>query len=246
MIRTTAMSPQGSEGTGYPKPARSRSGHERRALPSPGTIVRKGWNRLPAISRTTGATSDPLLHTDDQYRKWLGPIVESLEPGTRVLDLGCGTGEPASRELAKRFDVTGVDISGAMIRRAREAVPSGRFIRADMTKVNFPPGSFGAIVSLYGIIHVPLAKKRPLMTRIHSWLVPHGLLLAVLGHEAWEGTAPGWLGVDVPMFWSHADAATCRTWLGGTGFTVDRQGFVAEGDGGHELFLARKRARIAR
>lgn len=184
MIRTTVTSAQGSERTGYPKPARSRSGDERRAIPSPETIVRKGWNQLSGIYRTPGVRSDPPLHTDDQYRKWLGPIVESLEPGTRVLDLGCGTGEPASRELAKCFDVTGVDLSEAMIRRAREAVPSGRFTRADMTKINFQPGSFGAIVSLYAIIHVPLAKQRPLMTRIRSWLVPHGLFLAVLGPEA--------------------------------------------------------------
>lgn len=47
------------------------------------------------------------------------------------------------------------------------------------------------------------------------------------------------------MFWSHADAATYRTWLGGTGFTVDRQEFVPEGDGGHELFLPRARPRVA-
>jgi SAM-dependent methyltransferase len=239
------MSARGSDLTRHPKPARSRSGHGRPALPAPETIVRKGWNRLSTIYRPPGAGSDRLLHSDDQYRKWLEPIVESLEPGTLVLDLGCGTGEPASRELAKCFDVTGVDLSEVMIRRARGAVPSGRFIRADMTKINFPPGSYGAVVSLYAIIHVPLAKQRPLMTRIHSWLAPRGLFLAVLGHEAWEGTGQGWLGVDVPMFWSHADAATYRRCLRETGFTLDRQEFVPEGDGGHELFLARKRARIA-
>jgi hypothetical protein len=151
----------------------------------------------------------------------------------------------ASRELAKCFDVTGVELSEVMIRRAREAVPSGRFIRADMTRINLPPGPFLAVVSLYVISHVALAKQRSLMTRIHSWLGPRGLFLAVLGHEAWEGTVQRWPGVDVPMIWSHADAATYRRWLRETGFTVDRQEFVPEGDGGHELFLARKHARTA-
>jgi SAM-dependent methyltransferase len=236
------MSARGGDRTRHLNPARSRSSQGEPTLPSPGTIVRKGWNRLSTTYRPPGAKSDCFLHTDSQYREWLGPVVGSLEPGTPVLDLGCGTGEPASRQLAKRFQVTGVDLSEVMIRRAREAVPSGRFIRADMTRINFPPGSFGAVVSLYAIIHVPLVKQKLLMTRIYSWLGPRGIFLAVLGHEAWEGTAQGWLGVDVPMFWSHAAAATYRRWLRETGFNVVRQEFVPEGDGGHELFLARKRA----
>ncbi len=195
---------------------------------------------------TAGSKSDCFHHSQGQYREWLSPLAESLVPGTPVLDLGCGTGEPASRGLAKHFDVTDVDLSEVMIRRARKPVPRDRFIRADMTMMRFPTESFGAVVSLYAVIHVPLAKQRPLLTRIHSWLAPRGLFLAMLGHEAWEGTQRGWLGVDTPMFWSHADAATYRQWLQEIGFTVLRQEFIPEGDSGHELFLARKRARSER
>jgi SAM-dependent methyltransferase len=237
------MSARGSDQRTGLKFTRRDPGHLPASSRSIETIVRKGWNRLSKVYRPPGTKSDCFRHTDRQYRKWLDPLTESLEAGTPVLDLGCGTGEPAGRDLAKRFDVTGVDLSDVMIRRARKAVPTGRFIRADMTRVNFPTASFGAVVSLYAIIHVPLAKQRPLLKRIHSWLAPQGLFLAVLGHDAWQGTQREWLGVDAKMFWSHADAATYRRWLHEIGFVVLHQEFVPEGDTGHELFLARKRSR---
>jgi hypothetical protein len=42
------------------------------------------------------------------------------------------------------------------------------------------------------------------------------------------------------MWWSHADAATYRAWLGRVGLAVEREEFVPEGDGGHALFRARR------
>jgi SAM-dependent methyltransferase len=203
-------------------------------------MVRNSWNVLSTIYRPPGSKSDCFLHTQKQYRAWLRPVIDSLPVGAPVLDLGCGTGEPASSELAKRFDVTGVDVSDVMVQRAHTTVPSARLIRADMTKVDFPPGSFGAVVSLYAIIHVPLAKQKPLLKRIHSWLRSRGLLVVILGHEACEGTEQYWLGSRVSMYWSHADAGTYRQWLRGTGFTVLRQEFIPEGNSGHELFIARR------
>jgi len=238
----SAMRARGGIPKGRPRKPPPRISRVRDSPTSTERVVRRGWNRLSEVYRPPGTKSDCFRHTDGQYREWLRPIVKTLRPGCPVLDLGCGTGAPASQELAKRFEVTGVDLSDVMIRRAREGVPEGRFIRADMTKVRFPRESFGAVVSLYSIIHVPLAKQKPLLARIHSWLAPRGLFLAILGHHAWEGTERGWLGVDAPMFWSHADAATYRRWLRELGFVVVRQEFIPEGDGGHELFLARKRA----
>ena len=38
---------------------------------------------------------------------------------------------------------------------ARENAPRARFVRADMTEVDFAPESFDAVVAFYSIIHVP-------------------------------------------------------------------------------------------
>jgi SAM-dependent methyltransferase len=44
---------------------------------------------------------------------------------SRILDLGCGTGRHAVEFAARGFDVTGVDLSEAMLNRARRRLPAG-------------------------------------------------------------------------------------------------------------------------
>jgi hypothetical protein len=42
------------------------------------------------------------------------------------------------------------------------------------------------------------------------------------------------------MWWSHADEATYRTWIGQAGLLVVAQEVVPEGEGAHALFWARR------
>lgn len=158
-----------------------------------------------------------------------------------MLDLGCGTGIPAARVLAARFRVTGVDVSTTQLRRARRLVPRAQFLRADLAEVDFPPGSFEAVLALYSLIHVPREEHRPVFRRVSRWLTPGGWFLVLVGEERYEGREPKWLGSDVPMRWSHYAAAIYRRWFPKEGFRIVRDAFVPERDGGHRLFLARKR-----
>lgn len=205
----------------------------------PASLVRRGWDRAGPIYRSDPSGGDVFGRTAEEYHRWLQPLLEEIPEGAPVLDLGCGNGVPTSAILARRFRVTGVDISGAQIARARQLVPTATFVQADMAEVAFPARSFHAAVCLYSLIHVPLPAQRPLLRKVHDWLVPNGLLLLITGHDAWEGIEEDWLGSGAPMFWSHADAATYREWLTTAGFAVHAQEFVPEGEGGHELFRAR-------
>jgi SAM-dependent methyltransferase len=211
----------------------------RRATPTPSDVVRRGWDRVSWTYRPAARPRDCFGHSERQYSEWLRPLRDGLPAGSNVLDLGCGSGEPVARLLAPTFRVVGVDISAVQVRRARDAVPGARFLRADMTRVRFAPRSFDAVVAFYSLIHVPLPRQRPLIRRVRRWLPDGGLFVAVLGHTAWTGREPDWLGAGVEMFWSHADAATYRRWLVEAGFEIVSQAFVPEGHGGHELFVAR-------
>ena len=77
-----------------------------------------------------------------------------LRPGSRILDIGCGNGLPATRELAFSHEVTGVDISEQQIARATSNVPAATFIRGDVREVDLPVGAFDAIVALYQIDNI--------------------------------------------------------------------------------------------
>ncbi len=77
-------------------------------------------------------------------------LVETLglEPGMRVLDVGCGPGRHA-HELGRRgIAVHGVDISQRFIDLAREGAPAAvTFERSDARQLTFD-GSFDAAISL--------------------------------------------------------------------------------------------------
>ncbi len=202
-------------------------------MDDPKKIVRDGYDAISHAYRR-----EDFDFEQSGYKRFLGAFQPMLEPGSRVLDLGCGCGIPVARELSKDFAVTGVDISAVQIERARELVANANFIRADMTELEFPPESFSAIISFYAIIHVPLEQQLELFERIARWLVPGGHLLVTLGHQAWTGTEDDWKGAK--MYWSHADREMYRLWLERCGLRVLTEHFIPEGDGGHALFIARK------
>jgi SAM-dependent methyltransferase len=104
--------------------------------------------------------------------------------------------------------------------------------------LEFAPGSFDAVVSLYALIHLPLHEQQELLARIAGWLRPGGCFLCTTGNTAWTGTEDDWLGGGAEMWWSHADAATYRGWIIDAGLTIDTESFVPEGGGGHMLFWA--------
>jgi SAM-dependent methyltransferase len=71
-----------------------------------------------------------------------------LEPGQRVLDVGCGPGRHAN-ELARRgFEVVGADISQRFVDLAAAAAePGATFVRLDARRLEFE-AEFDAVISL--------------------------------------------------------------------------------------------------
>lgn len=196
-------------------------------------LVRRGYDAVSYLYRSDDAA-------EDRYAPWLAGLRTRLPAASSVLDLGCGCGVPVSRSLAEAgYQVTGVDISDVQIERARRLVPTGTFIRADAATLDFAHCSFDAVVSLYALFHLPQPEQANVLRKIGSWLRPSGWLLLIAGHEAWTGT-DAFLDGQTPMWWSHPDAATYRSWLEQAGLAVTDQGFVPEGDGGHSLFWARR------
>jgi cyclopropane fatty-acyl-phospholipid synthase-like methyltransferase len=96
--------------------------------------------------------------------------LDRLEPGSSVLDLGCGSGKPADVEISKEHQVTGVDISQAQINLARQNVPTGHFLHGDAGSAEFPPSSFDAVVSFYTLEHIPREEHKTVLRRIYKWL----------------------------------------------------------------------------
>ncbi len=81
------------------------------------------------------------------YSRALYDVLEEygFKPGWSVLDVACGTGL-ASEPLAKRgLKITGVDISEAMLDKARIRLKEARLVVGDAEKLPFGDGSFNGV-----------------------------------------------------------------------------------------------------
>jgi SAM-dependent methyltransferase len=83
-----------------------------------------------------------------------------LEPGARVLDIACGTGNAAIPLARRGAMVTGLDMTPHLLEEARaRAACEGLRIRFDegfAEMLPYPDGSFDVLVSMFGIMFSPL------------------------------------------------------------------------------------------
>jgi SAM-dependent methyltransferase len=101
-----------------------------------------------------------------------------VRSGSRVLDVAAGYGEPAltaARRAGPGGRVVATDISAEMLAFGRErAAAAGldnvEFMESDASSLDFPPASFDAAVSRWGIIFEPDAEAAA--ARIRGFLEP--------------------------------------------------------------------------
>jgi SAM-dependent methyltransferase len=164
--------------------------------------------------------------------RWIEDLLSNLEDGSEVLDLGCGGGRRAAQAVAGRHRYTGVDLSAVQIERARERIPQGRFLVADVTRLELEPESFDAVMSLFMLGHIPRAEQAPLLRDVRGWLRPGGWLLATMGTGGSDDEIEDdWLGA--PMFFASFDAETNRRLLGDAGFEIVRDRVITHDEPGH-------------
>ena len=136
--------------------------------------------------------------------------------GQRVLDLATASGNTALAAARRRAVVTAIDITPAMLERARvRAKAEGLqidFQEGDATALRFPNGSFDVVVSTFGAIFAPdPGKTAAEMARVcrsggkiamANW-TPEGMLgklFRILARYSPPGTQ-----VDLPISWGDEE-----------------------------------------
>lgn len=98
----------------------------------------------------------------------------AIGPGRGMLDLCCGPGLLALAATGRGASVAGLDFSPAMLALAAANAPGCRFVEGDAEATGLAPASFDAVVSSFGIHHVPRPERA--MAEAFRVLRPGGMV----------------------------------------------------------------------
>jgi ubiquinone/menaquinone biosynthesis C-methylase UbiE len=172
-------------------------------------------------------------------RAWLDRFCALLPPGARVLDAGCGTGDPIARELIVRgCRVTGVDFAAAMLDIARARHPGACWVQADMRDLALG-ATFNGIIAWHSFFHLTPEEQKRALARLAAHLGAEGVMMLTVGPEV--GEVLGHVGDDV-IYHASLTREEYERLLGDAGVMVVE--FVADDKncGGATVLLARRAA----
>ncbi|MBV9931737.1 MAG: class I SAM-dependent methyltransferase [Alphaproteobacteria bacterium] len=150
-------------------------------------------------------------------RPWLKRFLALLPPRPRVLDIGCGMGEPIARYLVARdARVTGVDASPSLVAMAAARFPEHEWIAADMRALDLGR-RFDGLLAWHSFFHLPAQDQEAMFARFAAHAAPGGALMFTSGWE--RGEAIGrWQGE--PLYHASLDSDDYAALLEANGFAV--------------------------
>ncbi|MFC9583670.1 class I SAM-dependent methyltransferase [Streptomyces yangpuensis] len=127
-------------------------------------------------------------------------LTARLPASARVLDVGSGTGRPTAETLVRAgCDVTGIDVSAAMVALARAKVPGARFEQADVRTYTPPPGGFDAVCSFFPLLVMDQPDVAAALDRMASWTAPGGYFVMATVPGDIRGVDIEWMGHAVTV-----------------------------------------------
>lgn len=130
-----------------------------------------------AVFDALGAEYERAFAGSAAHRASLDRLLEHLAPGSRVLDVGSGTGVPTARRLAGAgHRVVGVDVSPVMTALAAGQVPDAEFRCGDIREMAWGDGEFDAACVYFSMLQMARGEQRELLGRLARSVRPGGLL----------------------------------------------------------------------
>ena len=177
--------------------------------------------------------------------KCVADFADTLSPGARILDIGCGCGRPIAEYLAGRgCRVVGIDISESMIEAARSANIAGcRFIVCDFLDYDSDE-KFDALIAFDSLWHIAYERQHEIYPRLAKLLKTGGRLLFTHGKR--DSSVDGEMFGE-RFYYSALDAERVVSLLTESGFgRISRElDYVEATTGDRELLVTAELVRPA-
>ncbi|MFI2764004.1 class I SAM-dependent methyltransferase [Streptomyces echinatus] len=143
------------------------------------------------------------------HRASLDRLLELLAPGSRVLDVGSGTGRPTAQALAEAgHRVLGIDVSPVMVGLAARQVPGAEFRLADIRETPLAEGSFDAVCAYFSLLQMSRAEQADVVTKLARAVRPGGPVALATVPLDLEGAEGLFMGQPVRVTSFTAEAFT--------------------------------------
>jgi SAM-dependent methyltransferase len=181
------------------------------------TDVRTTYDRVADeyVSRIAGELQHKPLD-----RQLLDRFAERIGAGS-ACDVGCGPGHVARYLHDRGVSISGIDLSPAMVARARALHPGIEFSQGDMLALDTKDASWTGIVAFYSVIHIPRPDVVRALHELRRTLQPGGLLFLAfhIGDEVLHRDE--WWGHEVDIDFILFTSAEMIGYLEAAGFDVE-------------------------
>jgi len=134
--------------------------------------------RYDELHRASGFGDSPRTY------RWIARLA-APDPGSFILDIGCGSGG-ALRALERGGAIAvGIDLSRAALDLARVAAPSAHLVQGDGARLPFPDGRFARVLNLGNLEH--FADLAGGVREMHRVLEPEGRAWVLLPNLFYSG-----------------------------------------------------------
>lgn len=171
-------------------------------------------------------------------------LTHAADLGSRVADIGCGTGRLEPYLAAKGLSPRGVDLSPGMIHVARRDYPDFGFDLADLRELPFDDDSMAGVVCWYSLMYLAPLDRPAAFGELFRVVKPGGYFVTAFkagDSRVRRGGRGANLGIEFDVYWLSPDEMSGR--VADAGFaTVFWAGRPAEGQEGspQAYLLARK------
>jgi ubiquinone/menaquinone biosynthesis C-methylase UbiE len=137
---------------------------------------------------------DKVVDPPNAALRKIGLKLSAATEGTKVLEVGCGTGSNLKLYEERGCDIYGIDLSPSMLERARGKLGADASLHlGDASDMPYDDGAFDIVTAMFTLHEMPPAIRKPVLDEMVRVTDPDGKIVLIDYHFGRVGFPKGWV-----------------------------------------------------